>query len=84
MQHSVGRPGIYIGGHLLRVDRLQSPPVDGRVREPVWLEEVLDVRDSGLMQGPDDVPRAGGTADYCVRRVVRAEGTGGKLFAQHG
>ena len=42
------------------MDRLQSPPVDRRAREAVGLEEVLDVREGVLTEGPDGVSRAGG------------------------
>ena len=67
-----------------RCGRLQSPLVDRRIRKPIGLEEVLDMRDRGLSEGPDDVAWAGGAADYWVGWVIWAEGTGGELLAQHG
>ena len=66
------------------MDRLQGPPVDGRVSEPVRLEEVLDMRERSPVEGLDYIAWADGIADYVFGRVIWAEGTGSELLTQHG
>ena len=42
------------------------------------------MRDRGCAEVLDDVVWAGGTADYCVRWVIRVKGAYCKLLTQHG
>ena len=58
--------------------------MNGWVRKPIGLEEVLNQWDCGFLEGLDDVAGTGGKTNYCVGRVIRTKGSRGKLFAQHG